>query len=146
VARALTLAGKPVHYDTVARWKRQNWRPVRSDHPLEVARSQIEAVAPLVTGDPETAIEDLIDDPARRPDLDELTDAEVLRKAAREAAIATALVAKAIQNRATTSDFNLLELTPALSAIEQSMHALPGALEQAIDLQEAEQRTKGVRT
>jgi hypothetical protein len=99
VARALTLAGKPVHYDTVARWKRQNWRPVRSDHPLEVARSQIEAVAPLVTGDPETAIEDLIDDPARRPDLDELTDAEVLRRAAREAAIAVALVGKPI-NRA----------------------------------------------
>ena len=56
VARALTLAGKPVHYVTVARWKRQNWRPVRSDHPLEVARSQIEAVAPLVTGDPETRL------------------------------------------------------------------------------------------
>jgi hypothetical protein len=69
---------------------------VRSDHPLEVARSQIEAVAPLVTGDPETAIEDLIDDPARRPDLDELTDAEVLRRAAREAAIAVALVGKPI--------------------------------------------------
>jgi hypothetical protein len=99
-----------------------------------------------VSGDPKTTLDALIDDPARRRDLDELTDAEVLRRAAREAAIAISLVAKAIQNRATKSDFNLLELTPALSALEQSMHALPGAFEQAIDLQEAEQRTKGLRT
>jgi hypothetical protein len=146
VARALTLAGRPVHFVTVARWKTQDWRPVRSDHPLEVARSQLDAVAPLVSGDPKTTLDALIDDPARRRDLDELTDAEVLRRAAREAAIAISLVAKAIQNRATKSDFNLLELTPALSALEQSMHALPGAFEQAIDLQEAEQRTKGLRT
>jgi hypothetical protein len=146
VARALTLAGRPVHFVTIARWKTQDWRPVRSDHPLEVARNQLDAVAPVVSGDPETTLEDLIDDPAHRRDLDELTDAEVLRRAAREAGIATALVAKAIQNRVTTSDFNLLELTPALSALEQSMHALPGAFEQAIDLQEAEQRNKGLRT
>jgi hypothetical protein len=53
---------------------------VRFDHSLEVARSQLEAVAPLVSGDPETAIENLIDDPARRLELDELTDAEILRR------------------------------------------------------------------
>jgi hypothetical protein len=138
VARALTLAGRPVHFVTVARWKAQDWRPVRSDHPLEVARSQLDAVAPLVSGDPKTTLDDLIDDPTRRRDLDELTDAEVLRRAGREVAIAIALVTTAIQNRATTSDFNLLELTPALFAIGQSMHALPGAFEQAIDLQQAQ--------
>jgi hypothetical protein len=146
VARALTLAGRPVHFVTIARWKTQDWRPVRSDHPLEVARSQPDAVAPLVSGDPKTTLDDLIDDPARRRDLDELTDAEVLRRAAREAAIATALLAKAIKDRITTSDLDLLELTPALSALGQSMHALPRAFEQAIDLREAEQRTKGLRT
>ena len=77
-ARALTLAGKPVHYGTVARWKRQNWRPVRSDHPLEVARSQIEAVAPLVTGDPETRLDDIIGVPEGK-DLDQSADGELLR-------------------------------------------------------------------
>jgi hypothetical protein len=101
---------------------------------------------PLVSGDPKTTFDDLIDDPARRRDLDEFSDAEILRRAAREAAIATALVAKAIQNRATTSDFNLLELTPTLSALEQSMHALSGAFEQVVDLQQAEQRNKAPRT
>jgi hypothetical protein len=146
VARALAAAGYKTHFVTVARWRAKNWEPVTSDHPLDIARGRLEAAAPLVTGNPETTIEDLIDDPGHKRDLDELTDAEVLRRAARETAIATALVAKAIQNRATTSDFNLLELTPALSALGQSMHALPGAFEQAIDLQEAEQRNKGLRT
>jgi hypothetical protein len=146
VARALQQAGYPVHFVTVARWRAQNWRAKASDHPLEVARSQLEAVAPLVTGDPETTLEDLIGEPARRRDRDELTDAEVLRRAAREAAIATALVANAIKDLVTTSDFDLLKLTPALSALGQSMHALPRAFEQAIDLQEAEQRNEALRT
>jgi hypothetical protein len=118
---------------------------VRFDHSLEVARSQLEAVAPLVSGDPETAIENLIDDPARRLELDELTDAEILRRTARETAIATAIVAKAIQDRA-TSAFNPAELTPALSVLAQCLHVLLGSFEQVIKLQEAEQRTNGLRT
>jgi hypothetical protein len=145
VARALALGGRPAHYTTVARWKAQGWKPVKSDHPLAVVRSQLEAVAPLVSGDAETSLGDLIDDPVHN-DFDELTDAEVLRRAAREAAIATALVAKAIQNRVTTAGVDLTELTPALFAIGQSMHALPGAFEQVVDLQEAEQRNKALRT
>ena len=146
VARALKQAGYPVHFVTVARWRAQNWSAKASEHPLEIVRGRLEAVAPLVTGDPETTIDGLTDDPAHRRDLDELTDSEILRRAAREAAIATALVANAIQNRLATSDFDLLELTPALLALGQSMHALPGAFEQVVDLQEAEQRTKSLRT
>jgi hypothetical protein len=52
----------------------------------------------------------------------------------------------AIKDRITKSDLDLLELTPALSALGQSMRALPAAFEQAIDLQEAEQRDKALRT
>ena len=139
-------AGFPVHFGTVARWRAQNWRAKASDHPLEIVRGQLESVVPLVSGDPETSLADLIDDPARGRDFAELPDAEVLRRAAREAAIATALVWKAIKDRITKSDFDLLELTPALSALGQSMRALPAAFEQAIDLQEAEQRIEGSRT
>ena len=99
-----------------------------------------------MSGDPETNLQDLIDDPDHKRDFNALTDGEVLRRAAREAAIATALVAKAIQNRVTKSDFDLLELTPALSALGHCMDALPAAFEQAIDLNEAEQRNKAMRT
>jgi hypothetical protein len=111
---------------------------------LAIARGGLDAIAPLVTGDPETTIDDLIDDPARRRDH-ELTDAEVLRRAAREAAIATALIAKAIQERA-TSAFNPAELTPALSALAQCLHVLPSGFEQVIKLQEARCRADGFQT
>jgi hypothetical protein len=139
-------AGYRVHFVTVNRWRAQGWRTTAADHPLEIARGRLEAIAPLVSRDPETNLQDLIDDPAHKGDFNELTDGEVLRRAAREAAIATALVAKAIKERITTSDFDLLKLTPALLALGQSMCALPGAFEQAIDLQEAEQRNKALRT
>jgi hypothetical protein len=139
------LTGKPVHHVTIARWKVQGWRSVSFDHPLEIARGQIEAVAPLVTGNPETTIQALIDDPAHNH-FDGLSDGEILRRAARELAIATTLVAKAIKDRITESDFDLLELMPALFAIGQSMRAIPGAFEQVINLQEAEQRNKVLRT
>ena len=98
-----------------------------------------------MTGNAETTIQDLIDDPAHNY-FDGLSDGEVLRRAAREAAIATALVWKAIKDRITKSDFDILELTPALSALGHSMHALPAAFEQAIDLNEEEQRKKDMRT
>jgi hypothetical protein len=133
-----------VHFTTIARWRVQNWKVETADHPLEFARGHIEAVAPLVSDDPETTIQDLIDDPAHNC-FDGLSDGEVLRRAARELAIATTLVAKAIKDRITESDFELLELMPALFAIGQSMRAIPSAFEQAIDLQEAEQRNKGLR-
>jgi hypothetical protein len=140
VARALTLSGRPISFVAVARWRANDWRPVKSNHQLEVARSQLEAFAPLASGEPETVIENLIDDPARRLELDELTDAEILRRTARETAIATAIVGKAIQDRA-TSAFNPAELTPALSVLAQCLHVLLGSFEQATKLREAEQRT-----
>jgi hypothetical protein len=146
VAQALRQAGYPVHFVTIARWHARNWKAEESQHPLEIARGRLEAVATMVTGDPETNLQDLIDDPAHKGDFNELTDGEVLRRAAREAAIATALVWKAIKDRVTKSDFDILELTPALSALGHSMHALPAAFEQAINLNEAEERKKGMRT
>jgi hypothetical protein len=144
VARALALGGRPAHYTTVARWKAQGWKPVKSDHPLAVVRSQLEAVAPLVSGDAETSLGDLIDDPVHN-DFDELNDAEVLRREAREVAIATALVAKVIQKRA-TAVFNIAELTPALLSIAACLTALPSAFDQAISLDAADQRSKGFKT
>jgi hypothetical protein len=140
VARALRLAGYPIHFSTVGRWKAQGWRSVRSDHPLDVARSQLEAVTPIVTGDPKTRLDDIIGVPEGK-DLDQSADGELLRKATRELAIATTLIARAIKDRVVTSDFDLLKLTPALLAVGQSLRAIPEAFDQVIDLQEAEQRT-----
>jgi hypothetical protein len=144
VARPMQQAGYHVHFATIVRWRAQNWPVKASEHPLEIARGRLETVAPLVSGHPETTIQSLIDGSARS-DFDELTDGEVLRRAARETAIATALVAKAIQNRATTA-FNMTELTPALFSIAACLAALPGAFDQAIILGAADQRSNSFRT
>jgi len=50
VARALQQAGYPAHFVTVARWRARSWEAKASDHPLEIERGQLEAVAPLVSG------------------------------------------------------------------------------------------------
>jgi len=42
-----------VHWVTVARWKRNGWKSNgNDDHPLDVARAKLEAIAALATGDP----------------------------------------------------------------------------------------------
>jgi len=146
VARALQRAGYPVHFVTIARWRAHNWEATASEHPLEIARGQLEAVAPLVSGDPETTLESLMDDPVHKRDLDSLTDGEVLRQAAREVAIATTLIAAAIKDRVTMSECDPLEVTPAVIALGRAMDVLPRAFEQAINLEVAEQRSNGFRT
>jgi hypothetical protein len=85
VARAMQQAGYRVHFVTVNRWRAQGWRATAADHPLEVARAELEAVAPMLTGDPETRLVDVIGVPEGK-DLDQSADAELLRKAARELA------------------------------------------------------------
>jgi hypothetical protein len=45
---------------TIARWRRRGWRPLeREQHPLEVAREQLDDAVSLLTGDPMTVAEDL---------------------------------------------------------------------------------------
>jgi hypothetical protein len=119
-------AGYPVHFVTIARWRAQNWKVKASDHPLELAREQIEAVA-----------QDLIHDPAHEQDYGNLTDAETLRRVARETAIATVFVARAIQEQATAAKSDLLGITPAVVALGRAIEALPDAFQQTIDLERA---------
>src|SRR5258708_14245840 len=91
VAHALTVSGLPTSHTTIARWKLQNWRSVKSDHPLDVARGRLDAVAPMVSRNSKTTVADLLDDPAHQRDLRDATDAEILRRATPEGAIAIVL-------------------------------------------------------
>jgi len=102
VARAMTAAGYPVHFTTVARWKRHGWADTDCVHPLDQARAALDSIAPLLTGDPMTKAEDLIREAKDnisevKDNLDALSDAERLRRAARELSITFILVATAIE-------------------------------------------------
>jgi hypothetical protein len=139
VARAMGLAGYPVHWVTVARWRKSGWNAEPSGHPLEVARAQLEAVAPLVTGDPETTLNDLINDPAQNQ-ISQRSDDELVRNAVREVAIGTTILSREITERAGLPDTDLPALAPLVRAIAACLGALPQAFEQALILREIKER------
>ena len=98
VATALSQAGMPIHYTTIARWRKQNWRAVPAVHPLEQARADLAAALPLLTGDPRTTIADLV---GARLDLEGLTDDELLRRTGRELLMAVTLAAHCLLRQET---------------------------------------------
>jgi hypothetical protein len=78
VAKALTRAGRPVHFTTVARWKKREWQvEVNLERPLAAAMRKIDLFVPLLTGDPTTKGVDIIRDilraarAANRPSMSE---------------------------------------------------------------------------
>ena len=139
VARTLQQAGYPVHWVTVARWRARNWKCETSTHPLESARAELEAIAPLMTGNPTTNLSDLIGDPDRE-NFDHVIDADLLRNAAREAAIATIVFAEEITRRVVMPETDLVELAPALRSIAACLEALPDAFQQAFTLKATQER------
>jgi hypothetical protein len=94
VARALTQSGRPVHFTTVNRWRAHDWRDAKGQHPLDQARAALESALPLMTGDATSTIEGLVDRSPERQNLEALSDGELLRKAARELAVAVYVVAR----------------------------------------------------
>jgi hypothetical protein len=139
VARAMGLAGYPVHWVTVARWRARDWDAEEPDHPLEAARAQLDAAAPYLTGNPETTLDDVIGDPKQKH-MGHLSDDEVMRDAVREVAIGTAILAREITQRAVLPETDLPALAPVVRSIAACLDALPGAFEQALTLKATKER------
>jgi hypothetical protein len=131
VARALTQSGLPVHFATVNRWRRCGWRADPTEHPLEQARADLECALPLVTGDPTTTIEDLLRDSRDREQLEELSDAELLRKAAREVLIAVCVIANAMMCQASLFVTKPAEVGALMRALAECYRAATVAFGQA---------------
>jgi hypothetical protein len=96
VARALTQAGRRVHFSTVARWRSQGWRPVASGpHPIDAARVALGVAARLLTGDPATGADGFrADEP-----LGSLSDDELVRRSARDLLILQIVLCKVLASR-----------------------------------------------
>jgi hypothetical protein len=65
----------------------------KASTPLDEARAVLESALPLMTGDPTSTIESLVHRSPERQNLEALSDGELLRKAARELAMAIYVVA-----------------------------------------------------
>ena len=60
VAKALTQAGRPVHFTTVARWKKREWQvKPKLDHPLAAAMRKVDLFVPMLTRDPTIKLVDI---------------------------------------------------------------------------------------
>ncbi len=75
------------------RWRLRGWRP-REQHPLEVDRERLGDGVPILTADAMTTARDLVVS-VERGELEKLPEGELLRRAAREAAIAVSVVGHA---------------------------------------------------
>jgi len=84
VARAMTAAGYPIHFTTVARWRAQGWPADYDFHPLDKARAMFDSICPLLTDDPMTTTESFLGDSLGKEEPEALSGAERLRRAERE--------------------------------------------------------------
>jgi hypothetical protein len=83
VAKAMSQAGRRVHFATIARWRSQGWRP-SGPHPIQTAREALEVAARLLTGDPSTGTDGFVRQAAAGEQFKSLSDGELLRRSARE--------------------------------------------------------------
>jgi hypothetical protein len=129
VAKALTQAGRPVHFATVARWKRQGWRTVATDqHPIEAATTALDAAMPLLTGDPTTMVKGFVDASQSAKVLQEMTDEQLQARTVREANIALIIISEAIscqcEDLMRNKTGELAVLLKALAALRRSLWAV----------------------
>jgi hypothetical protein len=100
VAKALTQAGRPVHFTTVVRWKRQEWRAVATaQHPIEAATRALDVAVPLLTGDPTSTVKSFVDDKDSASSLEDMADEQLQARTVRETNIALILISEAICHR-----------------------------------------------
>jgi hypothetical protein len=120
----MTAAGYPVDFTTIARWKREGWKGnSNDDHPLDIARAKLEAIAPLATRNPI---------PASDERDEQLSDAALLRRESRKLSALSIRVWEAAEPelkrlvRRRTGELALL-----IQALAESSQAVTNALSQA---------------
>jgi hypothetical protein len=136
VATKLRQAGVPVSHMTVARWRRRGWQALEreQEHPLDVARRQLDDGVPLLTGDPMTTAQVLVEGSAEQGELKELTDRELLHRAARAAATAVNVVAQAFLRQPEAIIYRPAELAVLFRALTGCVQAASAGFAQAANL------------
>src|SRR5262245_83579 len=89
VAKALTRVGRPIHFTTVARWKKREWQvESRLEHPLAAVMRKVDLFVPLLTSDPTTkAVDIMAGIRARATDRQSMTEDQGLPPIIRDSCI-----------------------------------------------------------
>ena len=85
---------------TINRWRKRGWCTSPSEHPLDRARAALDSAIPLLTGKP-TDVADLVREHPEADELRQLPDRELIRRAAREIAIALIMCSRLLIERGT---------------------------------------------
>jgi hypothetical protein len=132
VARKFRQAGRAVSHETVRRWRANGWRPLASEqHPLDAARAAIDDAIPVLTHDPLTTAESFVGASMMPGALEYLSDAELVRKASRELAIAVIAVAEAVTRQAAIVLTRPAEIATLLRITPESCRAIARRSHQA---------------
>ena len=100
VAKALARAGRPVHFTTVARWKKREWQvEARLEHPFATAMRKVDLAVPLLTGDATTKAVDIVGDivGARAANRESMTEDQALHPVIRESLITLIILVRLLQ-------------------------------------------------
>jgi hypothetical protein len=133
VATKLRQAGARISHMTVARWRKQGWRPLEREHqhPLDLASGLLDDAPPMLTMDATTTAKDLVRESGERDELEKLPDGQLLRQAARELAISVTVVARALIRQQDTISDKPEELGLLFRALAACAVAIPAAFGQA---------------
>jgi hypothetical protein len=132
VAQKFRQAGRPLSHETVRRWRANGWRPLdREQHPLDVARAALDDSIPVLTRDPLTTAESFVGASNWAEALDHLSDAELVRKASRELASATIVVAQGLMLQPDIAVTRPVEVGILLSSLAECAQAVSAGFGQA---------------
>ena len=138
VAKALARAGRPVHFTTVARWKKREWQvEPRLEHPLAAAMRKVDLAVPLLTGDPTTKAVDIVRDilGARAANRQGTIEDRAPHRATRDSLITLIILGQLL--RLHLIPFRPVEIAVFIRAISQAHLAIAKADAQLLALQRA---------
>ena len=138
VAQKLRQAGRAVSHETIRRWRANGWRPLdRELHPLDVARAGLDDSTPVLTSDPLTTAMSLLAASTDAGALEELSDAELVRRSSRELAIATIVVAQAVMLQPDIAASRPTEVSLLARSLAKCAQAVGAGFAQAKAMQES---------
>jgi hypothetical protein len=144
VAQRFRQAGRTISHETVRRWRANGWRPLqREQHPLDLARAALDDASPVLTSDPLTTTESFVGASKTAEALHQLSDAELVRRASRELAIAVIAVARALMHHADLAVTRPIEVGTLLRALAKCFQAVSAGFVQAGTMQAAEPSSAG---
>jgi hypothetical protein len=95
VSKKLLQAGFFAHHTTIARWRRRGWPALGHGRDrIDAARGQLDIAVPILTGDPNTKADELVNLSEAKAQVERLSEKELVPAAARQALITITLVEK----------------------------------------------------